>query len=258
MHRTLRAAMMAAVLVGAGQPAAAQSSLLETPWEDRVFGGFNFAFDASKSDITTNSPFVVYDETGGVTTSVEFKADTLLDGSFGVRVWRNMGVALGFSSRSGTGEGSIEASIPHPLVYNQPRGFSSELDGIDRTESATHLQIGWMVPLNDNFDMFVYAGPSFYRLTQEVVSDLTLAELGPPYSTVVVSPSFEERKESAVGYNLGADITYIFYTRDRMRLGIGGFVRFTGATADVELGNGVTVESGMGGFQSGVGARVRF
>jgi len=78
----MRAAMMAAVLVGASQPAAAQSSLLETPWEDRVFGGFNFAFDASKSDISATSPFVIYDETGGLTTNAEFKADTLLDGSF--------------------------------------------------------------------------------------------------------------------------------------------------------------------------------
>ncbi len=258
MHRTMRAAMMAAVLVGASQPAAAQSSLLETPWEDRVFGGFNFAFDASKSDISATSPFVIYDETGGLTTNAEFKADTLLDGSFGARVWRNLGVAVGFSSRSGTGEGTIEGSIPHPLFYDQPRSYTDNLDGIDRTESATHLQFGWMVPLNDNFDVFVYAGPSFYRLTQEVVTDLAVAEQGPPYSTVVVSPSFAERKESAVGYNLGADITYIFYTRDTLRLGIGGFMRFTGATADVELGNGVTVESGMGGFQMGVGARVRF
>jgi hypothetical protein len=258
MHRTLRAAMVAAVLVGASQPAAAQSSLLETPWEDRVFGGFNFAFDASKSDITTNSPFVIYDETGGLTTNAEFKADTLLDGSFGVRVWRNLGVAVGFSSRSGTGEGSIEGSIPHPVFYDQPRAYADSLDGIDRTESATHLQFGWMLPVNDRFDVFVHVGPSFYRLTQEVVSDLAIAEQGPPYSSVVVSPTFAVRKESAVGYNLGADATYIFYTNDQVRLGIGGFMRFTGATADVELGNGVTVESGMGGFQAGVGARVRF
>ena len=75
---------------------------------------------------------------------------------------------------------------------------------------------------------------------------------------MVVSPSFAERKESAVGYNVGADVSYIFYTRENLRFGIGGFMRFSGATAEVEVGNGVVVESGMGGFQAGVGARVRF
>lgn len=258
MHRTLRAAMMAAVLVGASQPAAAQSSLFETPWEDRVFGAFNFAFDASKSDITANRPFVIYDETGGLTTNADFKADTLIDFSVGVRTWRNLGVAVGYSVRSGTGEGRIEGSIPHPIFYDRPRAFSDVLQGVDRKEQATHLMIGWMVPWNDNLDVFVYAGPSFYRLTQEVVSDLAIAEQGPPFSSVVVSPSFAERKESAVGYNVGADVSYIFYSRENLRLGIGGFMRFTGATAEVEVGNGVTVESGMGGFQAGVGARVRF
>lgn len=254
MQRTLRAALMAAVLVGFSQPVDAQS----TSWEDRVFAGFNFAFDASKSDISDNRPFVIYDEAGGLTTSAEFKADTLIDLSLGARLWRNMGVAIGYSARSGTGEGSIEGSIPHPVFYDRPRAFSGALDGIDRKEKATHLQIGWMVPMNDNLDVFLYAGPSFYRLTQEVVSDLAVAEQGPPFSSVVVSPSFAVRKENAVGYNIGADATYIFYTRDQLRFGIGGFMRFTGATADVEIGNGVTVESGMGGFQAGVGARVRF
>lgn len=254
MQRTMRAALMAAVLVGMSQPAFAQS----TPWEDRVFGGFNFAFDASKSDITSNRPFTIYDETGGLTTTAEFDPDTLLDVSVGVRAWRNVGVALGFSARSGSGEGPIEGTIPHPIFYDRPRNFSSTIDGVDRKEAATHLMIGWMIPWNDNIDVFVYGGPSFYRLHQEVVADLTVAEQGPPFSSVVVSPSFAERKESAVGYNVGADVSYIFYTRENLRFGIGGFMRFSGATAEVEVGNGVVVESGMGGFQAGVGARVRF
>ena len=117
---------------------------------------------------------------------------------------------------------------------------------------------GWMFPLKDNLDVFLYAGPSFYHVSQEVVSDLAIAEEGPPYTTIVVQPTIELRKKNSTGYNLGADATYIVYTRESLRLGVGGFMRFTGASADLQINDTTSVETDMGGFQIGIGARVRF
>lgn len=247
---------MTAVLVGASQPAAAQS-MMDTPWEDRVFGGISFGLDSGSPTVNDNRSFIIYGENATLQSSSDFDADGIIDLSVGARVWRNMGVAIGYHSKSSTGVAEISGTVPHPIFFDQPRTFTDTVDGIDRDESATHIQIGWMIPVNDKLDVFVYVGPSFYRLSQDVVSDLALAEQGSPFTSVVVQPTIEERKDSGVGYNLGADATYILYTRDRLRLGLGGFMRFTGAGADLQVSDS-TVETDLGGFQIGFGARVRF
>jgi hypothetical protein len=59
------------------------------------------------------------------------------------------------------------------------------------------------------------------------------------------------------GYNVGADLTYMLWQNDSVRLGAGGFVRYTGATTDVRL-LANDVETKVGGIQFGFGARVRF
>jgi len=247
---------MAAVLVGASQPAAAQTPL-EEPWEDRVFGGLSFGVEGGSAEISDSRTFTVYEEAGSIETQASFGSDAIIDISGGVRVWRNMGVALSYHAKSTTGTANVQASVPHPIFFDRPRSYTETIDGIDRDEKATHLQFGWMFPINDNFDVFAYVGPSFYRLTQEVVAGASIAEQGPPFTTVIVQPTIETRKESATGYNLGADATYMFYTRDRLRLGVGGFLRFTGATADIQLSDSA-FETDLGGVQFGIGARIRF
>ena len=253
MHRTLRAALMAAVLVGASQPAAAQSA----PWEDRVFAGVSFGIEGGSADISDSRSFPIYGEAATLVSNAGFNADSIVDFSVGARVWRNMGVAIGFHAQSTTGSGDIQGSIPHPIFFDRPRTFTDPIDGIDRDEYATHLQLGWMVPLGDNLDVFVYGGPSFFRISQEVVSDIAVAEQGPPFTSVVVQPTIALRKENATGFNIGADASYMFYTRDRLRLGVGGFLRYTGATADIALSNS-SISTDLGGIQFAVGARVRF
>ena len=43
------------------------------------------------------------------------------------------------------------------------------------------------------------------------------------------------RKKSQTGYNVGADATYIVWQNDSIRVGAGGFVRFTQADMNVEM-----------------------
>ena len=257
MHKTLRAAMTAVLLLGASLPAAAQNIPWDTPWEDRIFGGITFGIDTGSAEVSDSRNITVYGETGTLQSTSDFDADGIIDFSVGARVWRNAGVAIGYHSKSSTGVAEISGSIPHPLFFDRPRTFTDSVDGIDRDEHATHLMFGWMFPLKDNLDVFVYGGPSFYHISQEVVADLAIAEEGPPYTTIVVQPTIEVRKKSTTGYNIGADATYIVYTTESWRLGVGGFMRFTGANAKLDV-NGTTIETDLGGFQIGIGARVRF
>jgi hypothetical protein len=253
MHKTLRAAMTAVVLLGASLPAAAQS----TPWEDRVFANLSFGVQAGSAETSRNGTFVVYDETGSVQSTAEFGSFAILDVAVGARVFGNFGVGLAYHDGGTSGSGTVTGTAPHPLFFGQPRNFSETFEDAQRDEQATHLQLGYMLPLGDSLDVFVYGGPSWFRVSQQMVTSATFIEQGPPYTNITVLPAVETVKTNATGYNIGADATYILYTTESLRLGVGGFMRYTGANAELDV-NGARVETDMGGFQIGFGARVRF
>lgn len=253
MQRTLRAALTAAVLVGGSLPAQAQG----TPWEDRVFVNLSFGVDTGTTDISQNGTFTVYNETGTIQADAEFGSFPIFDISVGARIYRNVGVAIAYHTGGTDGDGEISGTVPHPIFFGRPRTFTETFNDAERDEHATHLQVGWMAPINEKFDLFISGGPSFYGVTQELVTDLTFTEQGPPYANVTVLPAVQRLKENAVGYNFGVDGTYFVYTRDQLRVGVGGFLRFTGATAEFTA-NGQTFDTDAGGVQFAVGARVRF
>jgi hypothetical protein len=104
----------------------------------------------------------------------------------------------------------------------------------------------------------VFAGPSFFRLTQDVVGDLTFTEQPPAFTSVNAAASVLERKKSRTGANIGADVTYTFVTQGELKLGAGAFARYTGATAGVPVLGGADIESDLGGLQIGFGVRIRY
>lgn len=253
MQRTLRAALMAAVLVGVAQSASAQS----TPWEDRIFANISFGVDTGTTDIAANRAFVVYGETGIVDITASYGSFAIFDVGFGARVYRNVGVAIAYHTGSTKGDGALSGSVPHPQFFDRPRTVTESFNDADRDEHATHLQFGWMVPVSDKFDVFISGGPSFYNVSQEFITSLSFVEQGPPFTNVTVLPGISRLKDNAVGYNFGVDASYFLFASDRMRLGVGGFLRFTGATAAFTV-DGSTFETDAGGVQFAVGARFRF
>jgi hypothetical protein len=257
MQKTMRAALIAAVLVGGSLPARAQ-----TPWEDRAFVNLSFGVDTGSTEINENRSYPVYGETATLESTATFGSFGIFDIMVGARVWRNLGVGIDYHTGGTKGEGTISGSVPHPLFFDRPRTFTADFNDAKRDEHATHLQFGYMVPVNDKFDMYLFGGPSFFRVSQELVTDLAVTEQGPPFTAITVLPEIHTIKESATGYNLGVDATYFVYEKDQFRLGVGGMLRFTGATADLEYttntGERRTIETELGGVQFVFGGRVRF
>jgi hypothetical protein len=114
-----------------------------------------------------------------------------------------------------------------------------------------------MYVVNDNVDVLIYGGPSFFRLTQEVVSDVRTAEVGPPFTSVVAEAQVAEDKDSSTGAHIGADVTYKFYESGRFKVGGGAFMRYAGASSDVRVLDS-DEPTDVGGFQFGFGLRTRF
>lgn len=243
------------VCAGLAQDAQAQTGT----WADRGYLNIGFGVESGSSSLTDTQNITIYEEAGTITSSTTWTSGSLIDAGFGVRVWRNMTVGLAYHQEENDTDSTLTGSIPSPVFFNRPRQINQEVI-LERKEKAVHLVLGWVVPINEKFDVIVSGGPSFFRLEQDSVEpfDTTdIAESGSPFTTVVLDVDVGTRKKSLAGYNVGVDATYIFWSNDDIRIGGGGFVRFTQASGDVQLLS-TEQSTDVGGVQFGFGARIRF
>jgi hypothetical protein len=209
--------------------------------------------------MTDTRTSTIYEESGTVTSSSTFTSGSLFDVGVGLRVYRNFTVGVGYHQEQNDTDGTLTGSIPSPVFFNKPRTLSDTVPGLNRKEMATHLMIGWVIPFSAKMDLMVYGGPSFFRLNQDTVSNVTFGENGGDYTTVVAQPTVTTRNKSITGFNAGADATYILWSNDSVRLGAGGFIRFTQASTDVQMFDAGSAQStDVGGIQFGFGGRIRF
>jgi len=221
---------------------------------DRGYINVGWGVESGSSAMSDTRTSPLFDETATITTTSTFTSGSLFDVGVGIRVWRNLTVGAAYHQEQNDTDAEITGSIPSPIFFNRPRQLSVT-EPLDRKESAAHFVVGWWVPIGSKFDVMVSGGPSFFRLTQDAVS-----EVKPDTGITTVGASVEttERAKSVTGYNVGVDATYILWSNDSLRLGAGGFVRFTQAKAEVEMLSGVGVPTDVGGVQFGFGARLRF
>jgi len=236
------------LLAGAGAVSAQTAT-----WADRGYINVGWGVESGSSAMSDARTSTIYEETATVTSSSGFTSGSLFDVGAGLRIWKNLTVGAAYHQEQNDTEGTLTGSVPSPIFFNRPRTFTTTVPGLERKEKAVHAQLGWVFPIGDKFDAMIYGGPSFFRVEQTVVSDVTFTE----GASVVATPTETVRKKSQTGYNVGTDITYIVWSNDNVRLGVGGFFRF--ATADVALQMLTSeVETKVGGAQFGFGARFRF
>jgi hypothetical protein len=94
-------------------------------------------------------------------------------------------------------------------------------------------------------ELAVFVGPSFTKVTQDVINTVTV----PPGTQGAVA-SLGSESGTAKGVNVGADLTYKLTNL----VGVGGFIRYNGGSVDLTTLSDVKA----GGFQLGIGARLRF
>lgn len=232
-------------------PAAAQPA----PASGRGFISIHGGGQSGDGSSTQGGTFTVYDERGSFNAAQSFSGGGLLSISGGVRVWGNLAVGAAFTRVSDDQAGAVTVSAPHPLLFDAPRTASTDVTDLQHAERGIHLQVLYLLPVSEKFEVAVGGGPSFISVTHDFITGASFAETGAPFSSITVTNvSVTEAQETATGFNLGAEAAY-YFTRN---VGVGGFVRWTGATADLDAGGGTTVEVDLGGPQFGGGVRIRF
>lgn len=242
--------LVCGVCLGTARQASAQTA----PWSDRGYINVGWGVESGSSAMTDTRTQTIYEETATINSAATFTSGSLFDVGVGLRVWRNLTVGAGYHQEQNDTDGQLTGSIPSPFFFNRPRTLNETVKGLDRKEQATHLMIGWVMPFGPKFDVLVSGGPSFFRVEQESVSDVTIGEGG---STFTTRPTIATNKKSQTGYNVGADATYIVWQNDSVRVGAGGFVRYSKAEINMPM-LATDQPTDAGGMQFGFGARLRF
>jgi len=234
------------------------SSQAQTDEGYGIFFNVNFAGQAREQSFNEAATFTKYNETGAVGTSHAVGGGGLFDLTVGARVWRNVAVGIGYSSFKDDDDAGIIAQVPHPLLFGSPRTESITASGLEHTENVVHLQFMWLIPYREKFQLALIAGPSFFTVRQDLAT-VRAADIQDP-APLIRSITITEVKESAVGFNIGADGSYLIRRIRRVAIGVGLFARYVGASIELPGAAGATIDDNLkgGGFQGGGGLRLGF
>ena len=259
MTRMMSAALLMTVFAG---PLAAQAPAA-TPQKKpaavkrapgRGFIAINAGIQAAPSGFTDDFTFVANAEDGTIQATYPSKAPLLLDGSVGYRFWGRVGVAVGGSHTSSSGSAAVRASVPHPLMLDHDRLVEGEAPEVSRTESAAHLQLFYEMMPRGKWRARLFGGPSYFAVSQDLVANVTVNE-SYPFDTATFGTAVTESADaSALGFNVGADVAWMF----SRRTGAGLLVRYTGGSVDLNAPESRNVSTDTGGFQVGAGLRILF
>ena len=254
--RIMNAAALTAVLLGLASTGAQAQGRFQTAPATRGFLSANGIYQATASSFTDRFEFQEFVETGTIESSFEARPTIGLDGSAGIRLWRNLGIGAAVTTYApnsrADGGGVVSARIPHPLHFNQHREVSGEA-GLRRKETAIHGSLLYFVPVRRSILAVIGAGPTYFQAEQSFVNDIQYAHEYPFDTATFLGADIDNESASGVGFNASLDVTWRF----SKSFGAGGIVRYTQAKLPFTPGERAR-KADVGGVQAGLGLRVIF
>jgi hypothetical protein len=229
------------------------------PEPAKWFVNFHAGAQVGSEDMSRNSTFTLYDEPATFETDQDADGGFLLDVGGAARLYRNKyGIGVSFASFQSSNDSTFRGTLPHPLFFDQPRNFEGSASA-EHKERALHIQALWFIPYTDKVDFTVGIGPSFFSVEQGFARSISFSEVPPDFTSVTIDAvDIVNVKESGVGFNLGATMSYAITRRYGAEFGADVMLRYSHGSLKFGLGEGQTVEAGVGGFQFGVGVGARF
>lgn len=235
-------------------PVLAQSRPQPSPARTgRIFVAVNAATHLDSRDVDDTYSVDSNGEQARFETAYTIPAGPALDIAGGAMLTSRVGVGVGITRLSTEATATVEASLPHPFFFNQPRAIEGEATGLSRSELGVHVQARFLLPVTPRWQVMLYGGPTFFRLTQALVTSTRVRETYPYDDAQFDGAVTTEVEESKVGVNVGADVAYFFTSQ----VGIGGMLQYAGATVAMPA-QGRSVDVKVGGVQAGGGIRLRF
>ena len=228
----------------------AQVAEAQMTWTDQGFVNASLGVQGGSRSLATSTTFTIYDEPGSLSTTQDVGGGAFFDVSGGYKVWRNLAVGIGITRVGSEADVAVDALVPDPVRFDQPRGVTASASGAQYSEVAVHLSGTWMMPVTDKVDVGFSFGPTIFLVSQDLPSALDPSDISEPGPTIR-QVRLASSDNTTVGVHFGLDATYLVTPR----IGAGVLIRYAVGSADLE---GATDSLTVGGFQIGGGVRLRF
>jgi hypothetical protein len=256
MTRVITWALAALIVCALAHEAGAQQRrpTPPRPFVERGFVIVGGGVQATAADLTDRILFESNAETGSIDADYPGRAGVLADVTAGMRVRRQVGIAVGLSRTARNGRAQVTARIPHPFFDDQPRSVAGEAGAISRTETAVHGQLYYDMRPRGPWRVRLFGGPSYFSVEQEVVTGVEADEAYPFDTAAFRRATTARAKGSAAGFNAGLEVARMF----NPRVGAGALVRYSRASVGLDAPAARSVSTDGGGMQATIGLRFLF
>ena len=220
---------------------------------DRVVIGANAAYQAGTSDVSNTVSFTANAERASFSSKFPVKPGPAFDVSGRIRVVKNFGIGIAYTSFSASGSADVTAQIPHPFFFNQPRNITGQ-SSLERKETAIHVRATISSRPGPKFQITAFAGPTFFSLKQGLIDGVSYTDAYPYDTATFTSATVKQISQSKTGFGAGVDLAYYF----SRNLGIGATASIAKTTITATASDNSTVSINVGGTIAGIGLRLRF
>jgi hypothetical protein len=222
-------------------------------WKGRGFAVVSGGAQLAAPGYTSTAVFKVHGEDATLEADASVGIGPAFGARGGMRVWKNMAIGGGLELTSTRQSLDVTGRIPHPFQFNQYREVDGTADGLDRAETLVALEFSWLVALARRVDMFVFAGPAYINVRQEMATRIQFAESYPYDTATLTGIDTTSMSGGGVGVTAGVDISYLM----TKHVGIGGELRYSYASTTLKPSE-EPAKVGLGGLQAAFGARILF
>ena len=216
----------------------------------------NGAEQGGRRSMTDSFGFRAYGEDARLESTHVIGGEGKVDAGGSLRLWRDLSVGASYGQFATSDATTLAGTVPHPTRHGAFRELPRQELSFRHRQRTMHVYFAWRVPVADRLEASLFAGPSFYNVTQGVVANVTVREAsGPPFEAVRVDlVQAGEHRRNAVGGHVGVDVTYLA-TR---HVGVGLVVRYAAATVHLPAARTGRLRLQVGGAEVGAGLRFRF
>ncbi len=216
---------------------------------------------AAERTFTVSVTDTIFAETRTFETAYTNPTGASFDFGGGVMFTPEIGVGVSVVGTAHQSPADLFVRVPHPFAPNAHASDTAETDReLQRAEGSINIQLVGAAMIGDKTRVRVFGGPTFFRVQQDLVSDIryrqVFAILGRANQVEITEYDVEEKVEATGwGFHVGADVSFFF---NRV-IGLGAFARFSRGSVDIEepaTGDELTLDAG--GIQAGGGLRLKF
>jgi hypothetical protein len=232
------------------KPAPPQTSKI---WKGRGFAVVSGGAQIAAPGYTSTATFKVHAEDATLNSDASIGVGPAFGARAGWRVRKNLAVGGGFEFAATGQTLDVTGRLPHPFQFNQYREVAGTASGLDRREMLVAFELSWLVALTRRVDMFVFGGPAYINVRQDMATRIKFTESYPYDAATLTGVETASVSGGGFGVTAGADVSYLL----TKHVGIGGEARYSYASATLTPADQPS-KVGLGGLQATFCARFLF